>query len=384
MAERLPGYRNPNPRYHADFGDVTVAPNGDVLLIVRQCGRWAYEATFRFERPLTFFEAKAEMLVLRSSDLGESFSTETTLFSGLAYDPMICCLADGRLMAGMVVGQAGPGRGRAEMEGVLHRHLPQLDTVITLQGMAVWVSEDDGHTWSEPSETVSLPGWENAYNLRKVFGLCDGTLIMPVTIGYPWRSRYVGLIRSWDGGSTWADPSYVAEDPAGRAHYAAGVGYWEPAMAATPEGDMICVCVLDDQGSAPRPAVDSSPGAPVFEPEDALPRLYHTRSVDSGFTWSEPQDSGLRGDFPSMIALPDGRLLLTLTQRGATGSALVAHVSEDGGNTWSSDIALLRSDDELLYYPNSVVLQDGCLLTAFMFGGPDQVRSVDLVRWRLG
>jgi hypothetical protein len=379
MPERSVACTNPNPGHHIDFPDVALAPNGDLVMVVRQCGPWAHQATFGFGRPLTFFETQADLLVLRSSDGGASFSPVTNLFRGLAYDPMVCGLPDGRLIAGAVVGEAGSRATRDRMHGVLHRHLPQLDTVITLHGMGLWFSEDSGATWQPGAATVSVPGWENAYNLRKVFPLADGVLIMPVTIGYPWRTRYVGLLRSWDMGETWGDPSYVAEDAAGRAHYAAGVGYWEPAMAIAPDGDMLCVCVEDDRSSAP--ALPNSPRS--FEPADELPRLMAVHSVDSGFTWSVPADTGLRGDFPSMIALADGRLLLTWVQRRNEGARLIVTLSDDGGATWTEAHPLAQSPDETFYYPNSLALGDGRMVTSVMTGQPDLVRRVDIVHWTL-
>ncbi len=377
MPEHSVAYRHPDPTFHADFPDMTRTPSGDLVMVWRKCGQWAHRATFGFDRPLTFFETDAELLVLRSTDGGASFNPVTSLFRGLAYDPMICTLKDGRLMAGAVVGEAGTRQQRGGMRGVLHRHLPQLDTVITLHGIGLWLSGDGGVTWEPGREPICVPGWENAYNLRKAFQLADGTTILPVTIGYPWRTRYVGLLRSWDLGSTWGDPSYVAEDPAGRAHYAAGIGYWEPAMAVTPRGEMACVCVEDDRSGAP--ARIAAPRS--FEPTDDLPRLLITHSVDSGFTWSVPEDTGLRGDFPSMALLEDGCLLLTHTRRRPGDAAVVCRLSEDGGVTWSDERVVAHSTDGAFYYPNSMPLGDGRIATCVMAGAPNLVRSVELVRW---
>ena len=48
------------------FPSGTVAANGDLLLLLaRQCGQWARDATFKFGRPLTFFETEAETVLLR-------------------------------------------------------------------------------------------------------------------------------------------------------------------------------------------------------------------------------------------------------------------------------------------------------------------------------
>ena len=382
MIEPASVLSNPNPRYHFDFPAVTVASSGDVLLLARQCGPWASDATFRFARPLTFFDTEAEMVLLRSTDQGRSFSRERVLHTGLAFDPMLCTLSDGTLMAGMIVGDAGPRRDRANLRGILHRHVPQLDAVITIRGVGLWFSRDHGRSWSAEPAIVSLPGWENMYNLRRAFQLADGTIIMPVTVGYPWRTRYVGLFRSWDDGATWRDPSYVAEDPAGRAHYGSGVGYWEPAMAAAPGGHLLCVCVLDDRSSAPQRTAGHAPGQALFAPSDALPVLMRAHSTDSGFTWSVPQETGLLGDFPSVVGLPDGRMLLTHTQRRSESRVVLAHLSDDGGLSWELAETVRSDAESMFYYPSTVVLSDGALLTACMTTPPGGVRVVEVVRWK--
>jgi hypothetical protein len=107
MSQHLTIYRNPDPRYHVDFPALTLAPNGDVVMLVRECGPWARRATFGFGRPLTFFEADAHMRVLRSIDGGHAWQAGEMLHQGLAFDPMLCTLTAGRLMAGLIVGQAG-------------------------------------------------------------------------------------------------------------------------------------------------------------------------------------------------------------------------------------------------------------------------------------
>jgi len=372
-------YRHPNPRFHVDFPSVScVMGSNDILVLCRRCGRFAHDATFGFPRPLSFFETQAEMVLLRSTDYAASFSEQTVLYRGLAYDPFICMLDGGRLMAGMVIGQTGSRRERNRLEGVLHRHLPDLDAVITIQGIGLWYSDDGGRTWPAEPIMVSVPGWENVYNLRPPVRLRDGTILLPVTIGYPWRSRYVGLLRSWDGGLTWQDPSYVAEDPAGRAQYSAGVGYWQPALAHCDTGRLVCVSTLDQQESAP--AADGRQTSGLMAPGDDVPSLMVTRSVDAGFTWSPPVEAELYGDFPSLYPLPDGRLVLTYTMRTGSGAKLLACSSEDGGLAWD-DLELIRdSQDCLFYYPSTTVTADG-LLTTYMVAGPDRVRYVAATLW---
>lgn len=373
-------YRNPDPRYHADFPGAAVTTEGDVVMIARTCGQWADDATFRFGRPLTFFETRAEITILRSTDGGATFVAEGSLYNGLAYDPTMVALAGGRLMAGAVLGESGSRADRSSLRGILHRHLPQLHTVITVRGVGLWVSDDGGRTWSPEPQLVALPGWENIYNLRRPVQLVDGVILMPVTTGFPWRSRFVGVLRSWDGGEMWGDPSIVAEDPAGRAYFGAGLGYWQPAIALTPNGEIICVCVLDESGMrlpGRGPEVQD-----LLKPGTELPALYQTRSTDAGLSWREPKPAGLEGDFPALTMLPSGELLLTCTQRRAHHSAVIASVSADG-SAWGEPLALREAADHLFYYPSTVLLPDGALLTVFMTSPPDQVRFVEAVRWRM-
>lgn len=373
MIESIAAIRHPDPRYHADFPALAVAANGDALLLVRRCGPWAREATFGHGRPLTFFETDAEMALYRSTDGGKSWAEESALYRGMAFDPMLCALNDGRLIAGLILGEAGCSRDRDKLHGVLHRHIPQLDTVISVRGVGLWISDDNGRTWRAGSE-ISVAGWEALYNLRSPVQLADDTLLMPLTFGYPWRSRYVGLFRSWDGGTSWGDPSYVAEAPAGRAHYGAGVGYWQPALACLPTGELLCICALDDRSGAQTHSSGASP-APAS--------LMRTYSQDSGFTWSEPQPIRLEGDYPHLRLLADGRLLLTHCQRRADGGAVVAHVSEDGGLAWRQVETLNQAAGCIYHYPHTAILPDGAALTAFMVTPPDGVRYVGIVRYQL-
>ncbi len=132
MVESIAAIHHPDPRYHADFPALAIAANGDALLLVRRCGPWAHEATFGHERPLTLFEIDAEIVLYRSTDAGRSWTDQGALYRGMAFDPMLCVLQDRRLLAGVIVGEAGRSRDRAKLHGVLHRHIPQLDTVITV------------------------------------------------------------------------------------------------------------------------------------------------------------------------------------------------------------------------------------------------------------
>ncbi len=222
---------------------------------------------------------------------------------------------------------------------------------------------------------ASVAGWEALYNLRPPVQLADGALLLPLTLGYPWRSRYVGLFRSWDSGRTWGDPSYLAEDPAGRAHYGAGAGYWQPTLVCLPTGELLCICALDERSGARPHPIGAAP-----TPASTLVRTY---SQDSGFTWSAPQALGLEGDYPHLCLLADGRLLLTHCQRRGAGGAVLAQVSSDGGLTWRPVEALRQAADHAYHYPHTAEISDRNLLTAYMVTPPGKPRYIEVVCHRL-
>lgn len=381
MATHTLLYRHPTPRYHADFADAALAADGSLHVILRQCGQWAHDATFKFGRPLTFFEAHADILLLCSRDGGRSFEPRPgpPLFHGLAFDPFIARLHDGRLVAGAIVGEAGPRQERARMRGVLHRHLPQLDTMITLDGVALWFSEDHGRSWSAAPVLVDVPNFRDLYNVRKPAELDDGTLLLPLTIGYPWRSRCVALVRSWDGGETWCDGSMVAEDPAGSVHYDAGPGYWEPGLALHPCGDLACVSVLDDPTGGTAAAFGTAKRSALGNAHPLIMSL----SFDSGFTWTQPRALEFQGDFPALVTVPDGQMLLVWTCRDAGTTRLEAALSRDGGRHWGGAHTLYAEAGHALYYPNPVAHDDGTVTVVAMESGPDLVRFVSATRFDL-
>ena len=358
--------QNPNPEYHADFPSVAVAQDNSVVVILRQCGPWAYEANFQ-RHINTFFDADTEIIVIRSTDEGQSFQAiaANPVFAGLACDPVILPLADGRMMAGSIVGEAGPRARRHQMKGVLHRHFPRFDTVITFEGVGVRFSDDNGLSWAAPQLVIPYPP-TSLYNLRKPVELADGTLLMPLAVGYPWRSRFVGIIRSWDGGQRWGDESYVAEDPQGRYRWATGTDYWQPALGLGSTAELICAYVEGRK--------DSHSGF--------AGRLLSSRSADAGFTWSQPQTSGLTGSFPNITTLGDGRHLLTFASSHGSVGTVEAAFSSDGGASWEPRLTLRSEPDHVFYSPDSVVLPAGDIFTVYMTAPPSKARIVEAVRWR--
>lgn len=173
--------------------------------------------------------------------------------------------------------------------------------------------------------------------------------------------------RSTDGGRTWSEPVDIAVGTG----YKKGFG--DPALAVTPEGDIVCVFVGGN-------------GLWASTLEDPQ-RSYVARSSDGGRTWSEPEEItsviyGPEADNPqcrnytsSFFGSGNG---LTLTRGKYAGRILFvaamcparnlnnhAVYSDDGGRTWHvSDLAFEGGDEAKV-----VELTDGRVLMSVRRSG---------------
>jgi len=95
--------------------------------------------------------------------------------------------------------------------------------------------------------------------------------------------------------------------------------------------------------------------------------LWQTESADGGRTWSEAHQTKLWGHPPHLLALGDGRLLVSYGHRRKPFGQR-ACLSRDGGRTWDLDREIVIRDDAPdgdLGYPSSVQLDDGTILTVY-------------------
>ncbi|WP_162606600.1 exo-alpha-sialidase [Jiangella asiatica] len=230
--------------------------------------------------------------------------------------------------------------------------------------MFIQRSWDRGLTWTRREIDLPPAGW--TLGLPRDVTLADGTVLLPL------RQR------SWDGGHgrflaariTPGQPDLVRIFPVPRD--IDGLTGSEAAVAHV--GDDRVVMLM---------RADSTRGGDG--------RLLSSWSDDGGRTWTFPVVTEVWGRPPHLLVLADGRLLATYGhQRAPFG--VMAVVSEDGGETWSTEqtvlVAELGSDRAgstrrvAGYHPMTVELTDGALFTCYyVLGGPHGKACG--VRWRL-
>jgi hypothetical protein len=169
-------------------------------------------------------------------------------------------------------------------------------------------------------------------------------------------------------------------------------------MIVAPNGDWVAACRLDN---------------PPWSTHRDIPDLYSGMGVsiskDQGKTWSEMKVLYEFGrHHPSMVLLPDGRILMTYVVRlgypntaaGFPEVGVEAVVSRDNGQTWDMDHryilarweSTLRGEDSWycsVQSTSTLLMPDGTILTAFGTGfcnqpGTDWCKmDVAMVRWRM-
>ena len=195
-------------------------------------------------------------------------------------------------------GAASPYRGRC--------YLVYND--FTRRGMSLVWSTDGGLTWSQPTTIPFAPFFLGAFPVVQP----DGTLVILARVGL--TERYLGAVRSRDGGSTLEPPVAIAamrSAPAG--HRAPDI----PAADVDSSGRIWATwhgCVL----------------RPTCNGNDVL-----VASSTDGVTWSEPVAAtrGRNASVPTIVAGPEGRVSVLYYLSGRDG--LDAETATSRGGAWS-------------------------------------------------
>jgi len=171
---------------------------------------------------------------------------------------------------------------------------------------------------------------------ENLIALQDGTLLS-TTSGAGWgagqapdmRGRIFYLdycIASVDGGKTWKMRSAIAEDKTMTTH---GYGGGEDSLVILADGTLLCamrtdMCALDDEASRVTMVC---------------------RSVDGGYTWSDPVPVAESSITPHLITLKDRIVALV---HGRPGVHIT--VSENGGLDWNCRVRVVGSTYHELAY----------------------------------
>lgn len=290
------------------FPDVVRLQNGDLLCVF-------YAGYGHVSHPNEDLPKGARVCSVRSTDGGKTWGP-AQIVADTPWDdrdPSVCQLADGTVIVNWFTYYAG---GPSARPGNPHPY------------KEIWLSRstDNGHTWSEPEliESTANDNWACSTPIRQ---MPDGTLILPVYRELPNPLRnWSAMIFSEDNGKTWSEPHMVDPDNDDND---------EPDIVRLPNGDLLCIMRTNVTGHT----------------------MWKSISHDGGKTWSKSEPIGFFGNCPYLLLTSDNILLLAHRHPGTS-----LHYSLDFGKTWSDNVLI---DSVGGAYPSMVEMPDGRILIVY-------------------
>ncbi|MBN2202404.1 exo-alpha-sialidase [bacterium] len=257
-------------------------------------------------------------------------------------------------------------------------------------GATVFVtrSTDRGRNWTRPATGFSVV---RDFRHPVMVIIPDG----PVLLAFGWQdaddsSRPAGypgffVSHSMDNGVSFSTPRLIRTPLAGRVATSGSAVALEDGSVLLPltAGGGVRLAVSRDNGEnwTIGPAIAENAASTrrnpslvrlpdgrllcLFEQGSVSSRLMTSESSDNGLTWREPVDTGVQGSRPSCAVLSGGVLACAFTDRWPSGIGLMR--SFDGGVRWECMEQLSASDSECQIAP-----MNGDTLLAVC--GPDQVK----------
>jgi len=203
-------------------------------------------------------------------------------------------------------------------------------------------SSDNGKTWSQP-QPVDTPFTQLEAISTPPRLMPDGRLLLTPYGNHTGHTRgykHAAVLESRDLGRTWTTLAEVkSQQPfeVGGKQKNLPTLLLEPDLVRLDDGRLLMLC---------RPA------------------MVWTESRDNGRTWSEPQEVGISGDCPYLLLTSKGVLLCGIRHRPTKSTCVI--YSLDQGRTWTGPITL---DNVLGAYPSMVELPDGRILVVYYTEG---------------
>ena len=263
-----------------------------------------------------------DLMLIRSTDRGESWSAPKTIYPGKRGEPRTMGTLT-NLAAGKLIAMATEKTGDADDDWQVR----------------LLTSDDGGAHW-KTTDLLNLAGLRNAMPYGRLIERPNGELLMAVQgflSGDDGRQEPAcGLLRSHDGGRSWHDFKLIA------------AGFQQPAVLAIADETLVATICRGEQ-------------------------LFRCTSDDGGRRWTRPEQFFV-GREPQMVAISPHALACVST-KGDRWSLILAAFSYDAGQTWRCDRKVAEHPGQPgghLGWPVAWALDDNHMVVAF---GNTQVPS---------
>ena len=367
-----------NASLYCSFPSVGKMRSGKLIVVFRAAGVFSVKAALAGS--VTHHDADSAIFMSVSEDEGETWSDPIEIFRGVGTngvnDPAITVLSDDSLLLRFVsldVFDSKTFNRGADQNIFAHR--VEHGTVCCIRGNQILRSFDEGRTW------VDL-GISNSEFLRDgcsrdpILELSDGSLLMSYYRGQPVRTEESWLVRSFDGGHSWVQPTLIAsagED--GSKSQQHGINYSETSIVILENNRLLALCRADESFCT----VSGD-----FVPVGGLGYLRTSVSQDAGLSWSPLLNTGIYGTPGSLCVLSTENIVATYGYRSFP-YGVRAVLSNDGGLSWNLDREIILDQGSCSWdcgYPSTIALSSGKLLTVYYANDSEGVRFIASVKWR--
>lgn len=367
-------YREPGA--YSSFPHVVRMKSGRLALVFRRAGPMSAQAAL--DGLTTHHDPDSSIQITFSDDDGATWTEPRTAYRSSfgVNDPALTVLRDGTLLLRFVALEIVTTRKASNIRGrQIFSHRVEHGLVATVIGNMVCRSSDEGQTWREVC--VSDPdGIEGGCGRDPIIVMPDDSLLMPLYTGSPRRSEIAWVIRSFDDGYTWHQPTVIMCDPRGSQSQQQGINFSETSLHHFGNGHLLALTRADETFYT---------DAGDFVPVGGLGELRTAQSMDGGLSWTLPRQTGIYGTPGSLVALNDGRLMATYGYRRHPYGVRCCF-SVDHGRSWNVGTEVIVRNDAPSWdcgYPFSLELAPGRILTVYYLSDDKGVRHVASSHWEL-
>lgn len=237
------------------------------------------------------------------------------------------------------------GDGTLLLHGIWGRHIGEAKK--EFYARARYTKSHDGFLWGEWGRELDFPFLSptgRGFPYGKIHQLASGRLMVPF-YGTPLQAtdpghRVLAVVYSADGGDTWGEFSLLHNDTKG------DICPSETDIIRLADGRYLALIRAN-----------------------ARRRLYRSYSGDEGNTWSSLEPTAMPGQCPALLRLASGALLCAyrdVSQVGAAADSGVAcALSRDEGQSWDPLGYIYRGANADCAYPSMVALPEGRIFLTF-------------------
>lgn len=355
---------------YSTFPSIERVSDQELIVVFRQAGDFSAKAAQQDK--VTHHHTESWISSIRSFDNGSSWDLNSVneLYRSKygVNDPAISRLSNGDLVLRVCEIDVRPTRDRANLAGDLISHRVEHGLVSALVGNVVLNLSN-----SKPIK-VECGEYTQSCSRESITELPDGSWLLPVYLGAPFRTDRAILLRSYNSGKTWGDASVIFEDLQGGPSDLQGINFNETSILSLGGGEMLAAGRADETFHTEG----------KYIPVGGVGNLFFSRSHNWGLSWSRPMKTPIFGQPPHLMKFGE-KLVCTYGHR-KTPFGIRAIISRDAGVSWDFSNEVVLRDDGIswdLGYPVTIGLDNERLLTVYYFLDEKKVRHIAGTIWSI-